>query len=134
MKAQAEVTEIFSILGIIVVLIALIPVIIPTIQEAIRQYTLDSPDVVSKDLAALISISAAAPRDITIKYDINSENDYEIDINNRLVIVSRERLDETQESSNPILVDVRESFLGPRHFTIEKKVEDGITKYQVDGE
>ena len=134
MKGQAEVTEIFSILAIIVVLIALIPIIIPTIQKAIEQFTLDSPDVVSKDLAALISISAVAPRDITIKYAINSENDYEIDIKDRLVTVSRERLDETEESSSPILVDVTGYFSQPRHFKIEKKVENGVNKYQVDVE
>ncbi|NCO97031.1 MAG: hypothetical protein COY38_03210 [Candidatus Aenigmarchaeota archaeon CG_4_10_14_0_8_um_filter_37_24] len=133
MKGQAETTEVFSIIGIMVILVALIPVIIPTIQEAISMFTIDSPEVVSKDLAALVSISAAAPGDIMIRYKVSSDNSYDVGISNREVAASREFNSGKQDSSDPVLVDVSGSFSDAKDFTIEKTVVNGVEKYKVDG-
>jgi len=134
MKGQREVTEIFSILGLIVVLIALIPVIIPTIQEAIKLFTVDSPEVVSKDLASLISASVSAPHDILIKYNTPSDSSYNVSIDNRLITVSRELTSGKQESSSPIPIDAKTSFSDVKDFIIQKKVQDNVERYFINDE
>lgn len=134
MKGQREVTEIFSILGLIVVLIALIPIIIPTIQEAIRIFTLDSPEIISKDLASLISASVAAPGNILTKYSTPSGSLYDVIIADKMVTVSRQLKDKKQESSSPIPVDLRGSFSNTKDFVIEKRVEGGEEKYYINDE
>lgn len=134
MKGQGETTEIFSILGIIVVLIALIPVIVPTIQEAIKMFTLDSPEIVSKDLAGLISISAAAQENILIRYSTISGNTYDVNVGNKLITMSRELSSGKQESSSPIPIDAKGSFTSVKDFIIEKRVEDEEEKYFINGQ
>jgi len=133
MKGQRQVTEFFSTIGLIVVFIALIPLILPTIQEALKLFSLDSPEVVSKDLANLLSISNAAQDYILIEYNTDSGNSYNIDIKDGMLTAWRELNGEKQESSTPILINAKGSFSDVKDFTIEKRVENGIKKILING-
>jgi len=133
-KGQAETTELLTWIGIIVVLIALIPVIVPIIKNAIESLAISSPDVVSKDLASLISISASATKDISVVYDPPGLSSYDVNIENRMITVSRGSGDEKEEASNPIIVDAKGSFSDVDEFKIEKKIEGSEEKYYLNGE
>jgi hypothetical protein len=133
-KGQAETTELLTWIGIIVVLIALIPVIVPIIKNAIESLAISSPDVVSKDLASLISISAAATKDISVDYNPPGVSSYDVNIENRMLTVSRESGDEKEEASNPIIIDAKGSFSNVDEFKIEKRIEGSEEKYYLNGE
>lgn len=130
MKGQAEITEILTWIGIIVVLVALIPVIMPIIRNAIESFAFSSPDVVSKDLASLISITAASSSNITIDYDIPFGINYDVDIDERKVTVSKDG--EEEEASSPILINLKGLFSDIDEFKIEKRIEGNQEKYYVN--
>ncbi len=132
MKGQAEVTEILTWIGIIVVLVALIPVIMPIIRDAIESFAFSSPEVVSKDLASLISITVASSSNITIDYEIPLGVNYDVDIDERKVTVSKNG--EEEEASSPILIDLKGSFSDIDEFTIKKTIEENQEKYYVNDE
>lgn len=131
MKGQAEVTEVLSILGIIVVLVMLIPMIIPILKSTIESTTIDSPQMISKDIAALISVSPASTGEINITYEKASEKPYKVIIKDKMVKVSLERGEKTEESINPILVDVTADIQDFDYIKIKKRVVGGNNLYQV---
>jgi len=133
MKGQAETTEILAIIGMIVVLIVVIPIIIPIIQKTIESFTIDSPEVISKDLASLISTSVASTDDIVIKYSVPSGRLYDVSISDKMVTVSMELRDEIKESSDPILIDARGDFTNTKDFLIKKEVGDTYAEYSING-
>ena len=130
MKGQSEVTETLTIIGIIVILLILVPFILPIIQETITSYALDSPDIISKDLASLISITSASPKNIMIEYNTPAGKEYDIKLENRMLKVSNEK----KEVSTPILIDADGYFTNVKDFTIEKKIEGNLAKYYINNE
>ena len=132
-KGQAETTELLTIVGMIVVLIVIIPIIIPTIQKTIQSFTSDSTEVISKDLASLISTSAASTGNIVIKYSTPSGSLYDVNIDDKMVTVSRQLRSGLRESSDPILIDAKGNFPDTKDFEIEKKVGDTYVEYSING-
>ncbi|MBD3155918.1 MAG: hypothetical protein GF368_04665 [Candidatus Aenigmarchaeota archaeon] len=134
MKGQAETTELLTWIGIIVVLIALIPVIIPIVKNAIESLAMASPDVISKDLASLISVSAAATKDLKVEYDPPGSDSYDVSIENRMITVSRGSGNNREEASAPIVIDAVGSLESTDEFKIEKKIEGSLERYYLNGE
>lgn len=85
-KAQAEITEIISLVAIGIALIFFFVVILPKFVDTMFQLiALASAQVVSRDLAGLITISGAAPGRITIFYQPQAK--YNVGIADRIVSV-----------------------------------------------
>ncbi len=131
MKGQMAVTEILTIIGMIVVIVALIPVILPFITKTIESFVSNYPEIVSKDLASLISTSVASTGNIRIDYEFPS-SDYSVRFSGRTIYVSREHNGEIQQSSAPILIDTRGTIPTNSRFTIEKRIKDGLVSYYVN--
>jgi hypothetical protein len=118
--------------GIILVLILLIPVIIPILENTIGSFIFDTPEIISKDLANLISISAASTNDIRIKYDFPTWDYYDLKLEKRNINVSRTFEKQNQSSKTPILIDLRGYFQEVDSFQIEKKILDGSEEYYIN--
>jgi hypothetical protein len=127
MKGQAAIPV--DTLGIIVIAGAMLTLFFITLPQIIDQLWKEtnkiSADVVSKELAGYITISAAAPHSIEITYNPSETTYYNVEINNRLVTVTIAKSGEIYEKTkgiNSIAVDV------PR--TIVNKVNSfNIIKY-----
>ena len=131
MKGQMAVTEIITIIGMIVVLVALIPVILPFITKIIESFISNYPEIISKDLASLISTSVASTENIRIDYEFPSSG-YSVRFSGRAIYVSREYNGEIQQSSAPILIYAKGSIPTNSRFIIEKRIKDGLVSYYVN--
>lgn len=134
MKGQAEITEIIIILALAAFTIALIPILLNLIQDFFKIFALASPEIVSRDLAGLMTISAAAPNNITLYYKIYAEGiSYDFDSHDRKVNVKL--LDEDQkmikEASSIIPIDITSSLENVKEFKIIKTRESGRNYFRV---
>jgi hypothetical protein len=87
-KGQAEIMSIIGVvvsaLFILVFVVFLLPDMIADLMAFLSTF---SAEVVSRNVAGLITISAAAPDEITIDYSPSNDFYYDVDINNRVVHV-----------------------------------------------
>jgi len=85
-KAQAEITEIISLVAISIALVFFFLFVLPKFVDTMFQMiALASAQVVSRDLAGLITISGAAPYKIDISYLQQAK--YNVNIKDRIVSV-----------------------------------------------
>jgi len=88
MKGSAEtVQDTFLIIAGIVLIIALIAAILPSFINLFEEAALDSPDLVSRELAEFMTVSNAAPNSIDIVYS-PSNLKYNVNISSRMVEVT----------------------------------------------
>ena len=128
MKGQAEVTEVLTIIGIAVVLLITIPLLIPLIRKYIEYYASSSPQVVSRDVATLLSTVVSSPYNISVLYEVEGDRVVDVDIHDRKVfVVSGE-----SEANSPILIDATGSFDDVNQFKIEKRLVGGETKLLIN--
>jgi len=131
-KAQAEITEIISLVAIGIALIFFFVFILPKFVSAMFQMiALQSAKVVSRDLAGFITISGAATDRITIFYQPQAK--YNVGIADRVVIV--EALEGLKDIATAKAgVDPRASFKSVNYFEIRKWIDVQQNKYEVEAE
>jgi hypothetical protein len=84
MKAQAKIVDILGCILLVVVLLVFLTSLPKIFSSFYNLLALHFPEVVSKDLAGLISISAGTPANITISYSTPLEGaSYDIILKNR---------------------------------------------------
>lgn len=132
-KAQAEITEIISLVAIGLALIFFFVVILPKfIGTMFQMMALNSAHAVSRDLAGFITISGAATDRITITHQPGFK--YNVGIADR--IVSVELLEGLKD--NAVTKSGVDPFLNPienvNYFEIRKWTENGQNKYKVEAE
>jgi hypothetical protein len=118
--------------AIMVILIMMLPNLA---EDLFKMIALASADVVSKDLAGLISISGAAPEKIVITYQTPSkEFFYDVKIKDRIVDVKMigEGKAVISNATARCAVDPEASFKNVQKFVIEKTMENGKNKYKVE--
>jgi len=118
MKGQAETTEVLSIVAIAALTIALMPIIITIFKDTSKLIS-TTPEVVSKDISSLVSISTAAPDQIKIEYTIDSADTYDVEMSERMVFVKK--TGDQDFVSNPIVVDIDASLDDINKIEIEKQ-------------
>ncbi|OGW54472.1 MAG: hypothetical protein A2Y81_11745 [Nitrospirae bacterium RBG_13_43_8] len=134
------VTETIWIIALSVMIILIVFVALPKFWKDIAfTAILSSPEVVIRDIAGLVTISGAAPHDITIYYEVpTTKYSYNLMINGRnitLEMLGDEKiLDKiTATTSDEIPIDPEASISDSTTFTIEKFREDGKNIYEVSG-
>jgi hypothetical protein len=132
------VTETIWIIALSVMLILIVFVAVPKFWKDIAfTAILSSPEVVIKDIAGLVTISGAAPHDITINYDVpTTKYSYNLQVSGRnltLEMLGEEKILNkiTAKTSDEIPIDPEASVLDSTTFTIEKNTEDGKNSYEV---
>jgi hypothetical protein len=137
MKADI-VTETIWIIALSVMIFFITFVAVPRLWKDIAFTALQSsPDVVARDIAGLVTISGAAPHQITIYYKVPTEKySYNLQISGRNLTV--EMLGEekiinkiTARASDEIPIDPQSSVSDSTIFTIEKLREEGKNVYEV---
>lgn len=86
MKGDSEI-DTLTLLCATVLVIALVLVIGPAFLDVLKNSALDSSSFVSKEIAELITVSAAAPGSIDITYQPSNAK-YNVEIDSRIVKVS----------------------------------------------
>jgi len=129
MKGESEVTEVLTIIGLVAVLIAIVPLIITIFKKHIESYALSSPEVVSRELASLISTISSSPYNASLEY--NTGNKYNVYIDEKMVKVSKDG--DEKEVSSPILINARGNFYEETDFLIEKKIIKNCVNYYING-
>jgi hypothetical protein len=123
MKGASEtITDTLTIVGAMILILALVIAIAPVFLDFIKSAALDSSSFVSKEVAELITVSAAAPGSIDITYQPSNAK-YNVEINSRIVKVSLINTQNQQvqdTSSAKIGVDASGSFNQVNVFGIRK--------------
>ena len=134
------VTETIWIIALSVMLILIVFVAVPKFWKDIAfTAILSSPEVVIKDIAGLVTISGAAPHDITINYEVpTTKYSYNLLISGRnltLEMLGDEKILNkiTARTSDEIPIDPEASVMGSTTFTIEKLREGWNNIYEVSG-
>lgn len=87
-SGQVALTEVLGIVLLIIATVTFAFLLLPKwISDMYGLIALSSAEVVARDLARLVTISGAAPHDITIRDRLHSSYEYDVDIENRLVRV-----------------------------------------------
>lgn len=137
MKADV-VPETIWIIALSVLMFLIIFLVVPKFWKDIAMTAvLSSPDIVIKDIAGLVTISGAAPHDITINYKVYTDQySYNLQVSGRNLTV--EMLGEekiinkiTATASDEIPIDPEASIMDSTTFTIQKTTEDGKNSYEV---
>jgi len=90
-KAQAKITDaLFAIFSVVVFIFIMFTILGKQLEEFAREVSLESADVVSKDMAGFISISAAAPDEIRITYRPSTKFFYNLYAGDKKVNVERQ--------------------------------------------
>ena len=125
MKGQAEATEVFMLVSLAILMVVMILLIWPLSQSISKVITTASAELVAKDLAGLTTISAAAPGNISISYEVEAGSiNFNVDMKDRVVNVNM--LDggkAVQTSSSKIAIDIESHLLATKYFMIEKTRE-----------
>lgn len=122
MKGDNTITNTFLLIGSILLLLLVVLRIAPIFTQLLSSAALDSSALVSKELAELISVSAAAPNGIYITYN-PSNSKYDIVIKDRIVKVDLINKDNQQvktTSLSKIAVNAISSFNQINIFDIRK--------------
>ncbi|MEM5792768.1 MAG: hypothetical protein QXY45_00195 [Candidatus Aenigmatarchaeota archaeon] len=130
MKGQAEVTEVITIIGLVVVLLTMIPILIPLVRRYIETYVSSSPHVVSRELATLISSVISSPYNISVTYEVDGGKMVDVSIRDRKVFVY---FDNGVDANSPILIDAIGEFDDVNKFTIEKRIIENRGKLIING-
>ena len=122
MKGDNTITNTFLIVGSILLILVVVLQIVPIFNEFLSSAALDSSALVSKELAELITVSAAAPNGIYITYN-PSNSKYNIDIKDRIVkvdLINKDNMQVKSTSFAKIAVDLSASFNQVNIFDIRK--------------
>lgn len=134
------------VLGIVLILagvVAFVVIVIPgQIESLYGAISSISPEVASRNLAGLITISAAAPNEIDIEYQPSSTETYDVNIEKRTINVKL--VDEKYGMKGEIIskaaidsvcyfTETKCDFEGVNHFFIEKSIVDSGYMCNVDG-
>jgi hypothetical protein len=89
MKAQAEAVDLIGIAAVVVVIVLIAGVFErDTIFEALRQVATYTGRAVARDISSMLTISAAAPVNITMKYYQNAKYTYAVGVKGNTVYVT----------------------------------------------
>jgi len=132
------VTETLWIIGLSILIFLIVFVIVPKFWKKIAETAiLSSPSVIIRDISGLMTISGAAPHDITIYYKAPSEKyNYNLDINGKILtieMISSEDITKKikEKVNDEIPVDPQVSITESRIFTIQKTRENEKNLYEV---
>ena len=132
------VSETIWIIGLSVLIFLIVFVGVPKFWKAIAEEAiLSSPDVIVKDISGLMTISGAAPHDITIYYKAPSEKYlYNLEIKGKIVTIEMISSDDITKKikkavDDDIAVDPDVRITESRIFTIEKTRYDERNLYDV---
>ena len=88
MKGLMSVADAITLLTIAALFVLLLAIIPKLFSDFFTQLAMSTSEVVARDLAGLITISAAAPKDITISYfGAMKKINYSVDLSQRVVKV-----------------------------------------------
>lgn len=102
MKGQAKIVDVITVLGLIVTFLILLTQIPKIYKDVFDMLALASAEVVSREVASLISISAAAPYKITLVYNVSytqKGTNYTIELKNREANVTLIKNGEAKETA-----------------------------------
>ena len=121
MKGVSEtITDTLLIVASVVLILALTAAILPQFLDFLKTASFDTSQLVSKEFAELITVSAAATDEIEITYNPANVM-YNIEIKDRIVQVDHLNQQQIQDSSKAkIAVDAESSFARVNVFTIRK--------------
>lgn len=120
MKGDNTITNTFLIIGSLLLVLLVVLQIAPIFTQFLTSAALDSPSLVSKEIAELTTISAAAPNGMDIIYN-PSKSKYDLDVADRIVKVSIINPDNQQVKDTfiaKIAVDVVATFKNVNVFNI----------------
>lgn len=127
---MSVVIDALGIVAVIAVSITILFVLLSVYEEDMKkQLDLTAADVVSRDLSGLISISASAPSNIKINYEIKFKIAYNGKLDNRVITLSKVDEPEISERSSYAVDSISTSFSGKKSFTIKKIMENNKNKY-----
>lgn len=126
MKAQAEATEILTILGITVVGALILFFIMPIIKNILEASVFSSPQIISRDLANLITISASSTDDIIIYYKPSPQlTTYRVNLKDRYIFVETSgKTEKSKDSTNSFAVDTDGFLENANSFEIKMEVNN----------
>jgi hypothetical protein len=112
------ITDAVSTIAIIVIFVILLMMIPDVIVQVKDIFVLNSPRVVSRDLASLVTITAASTYPVEINYSTDDVK-YNVDFMGKTVNVSYSDVDfnRYEDSQSPIGVEVEGKFTGVNRFT-----------------
>jgi len=132
------VTETLWIIGLSILIFLIVFVVIPKFWRSIAETAiLSSPDVIVRDLSGLITISGAAPHDITIYYETSTEKySYNLEVDGKILNLEMISSDDISKQvkekvSDEILIDPHTSIFDSRIFTIQKTRDNKQNSYEV---
>ena len=136
MKAVA-VTETLLIIGMIAVSAVMLVKIPGEINDLKQLPALSSANAVAKDIAGLLTTTAASPHNIVLFYSLPEEASYNVSFKNYTVYVdaSWEKLVRVENSSAKSVVNITAQFNGVKVLKIYKFLENnqnfwGVEKYE----
>ena len=92
-SGQESPINVVGVLALIALAVIFTIVALPHLIKNIFELTsLSSAEVVARDIAGLVTISAAAPNRITLQYRMPAEHEYDVDIEDRFVKVKLENV------------------------------------------
>lgn len=126
MKGQAEPIDLIGIAAVIVVIILISAVFQRnTIFEALHQVATYTGPAVARDIGGLMTMTAAAPGDIEIKYYQSNKFDYSIDVHDNTVDITItkgvENLGEAVKGSSDTLPNIKKFLTYCNKFSMTKK-------------
>jgi hypothetical protein len=88
MKAQAKIVDIVGVIATAVIIVVFLAKLPEIIKGYLDLLALHHPEALSRELASLISISAASPEDIKLTYKLEIKGiTYDVQVQNRNVTV-----------------------------------------------
>ncbi len=86
LKGAGKLTHaLFAVLAVALFTAIMFMVISGTFEDLAKQIAQESSEVVAKDIAAFLTVSGAAPEDITITYKPSTKFSYDVEIKDRFV-------------------------------------------------
>ncbi|TAL47566.1 hypothetical protein EPN87_02615, partial [archaeon] len=125
MKGQAEPIDLIGIAAVIVVIVLISAVFQRnTIFEALHQVATYTGPAVARDIGGLMTMTAAAPGDIDIKYYQNAKFSYSLDMHDHttdIIITKGMQNGEEIKGSSETLPSLKKSLTNCNKFLMSKK-------------
>ena len=137
---------IFTVVAVTIFMSLLFLVMSGSLEDLAKQLAQESAEVVARDLAGFITISAAAPESLEITYEPSEKFSYDVDVNGRIVSVRSRVGDEYTEAGRIFIwkvgpigweektaLDLFASLDNEQIFVIEKTVSGDRYVYKISG-
>lgn len=135
---QAELIDIIGIFILIVGAVIFIALLLPSlISDIYGLLAQSSAEVVGRDLAGLITISAAAPNEIIIRKAFSTKHSYNVEIDSRLVQVKLLTVEygmKGEAITKTAIDNLRHQFDNVNYFKIRKFLDKDGNAYSIEAD